>query len=148
MSSPSTTTSNVIVQASVPELAEIRSELEGALRREQELRDALQHQIEAREHELEAARDLALREAEAEQAATRSLPARRELERREQVLTDQLEQIANERRELNLHRTELVGRGGAARGARRPGRLDARRSRVRPTTIARRPPRSSRASSG
>jgi len=99
---------NVIVQASVPELAELRSELEAALRREQDLRDALQHQIEVREHDLEASRDLALREAEAEQAATRVAAREGELERREQVLADQLEQIANERREVNLHRTELV----------------------------------------
>jgi DNA repair exonuclease SbcCD ATPase subunit len=99
---------NVIVQASVPELAEIRAELEAALRREQEVRDALQHQIEAREHELEAARDLALREAETEQSAARVAAREAELERREQLLTDQLDQVANERRELNLHRTELV----------------------------------------
>jgi hypothetical protein len=99
---------NVVVQASVPELAELRSELEAALRREQDLRDALQHQIEVREHDLEASRDLALREAEAEQAATRVSAREGELERREQVLADQLEQIANERREVNLHRTELV----------------------------------------
>src|SRR5262249_47458610 len=72
---------DVIVQAPPPELAEIRAELEAALRREQELRDALQHQIEAREHELEATRDLALREAEAEQAASRLRAREAELER-------------------------------------------------------------------
>ena len=98
----------VIVQATVPGLAEVRAELEDALEREQQLREALQHQIEAHERELAAGRDLALREADAEHAVSRVASREAELQEREQRLAEQLEQVANDRRELNLHRTELV----------------------------------------
>src|SRR5262249_6871676 len=57
--------------AAPPELSEARAQLEDALRREQELRDALQHHVEAYERELDAGRDLALREAETAIAADR-----------------------------------------------------------------------------
>ena len=98
----------VIVQATVPELAEIRAELEAALRREQQLQEALQHQVEAHERELAAGRDFALLQAETEQSAARVSAREAELEQRERRLTEQLEQVASERRGLNLHRTELV----------------------------------------
>src|SRR5262249_15924162 len=98
----------VVVQAPPPELAEVRRELEDALRREQQLRDALQHQIEAHERELEAGRDLALREAEAEQVWVRVISREAELQERERRLEEQLEYVASDRRELNLYRTELV----------------------------------------
>src|SRR5262249_47266322 len=97
-----------IVQAPPPELAEVRGELEDALRREQQLRDALQHHIEAHERELEAGRELALREAEVEQASARVAARDSELQDRERRLEEQHEYVASDRRELNLYRTELV----------------------------------------
>ena len=53
-------------QLAAPEPAlvdELRAELEEALEREQHLREALQHHIEAHERELAAGRDCALQEA-------------------------------------------------------------------------------------
>lgn len=98
----------VVVQATVPELASLRAELEAALTRERELRDALQHQLEAYERGLAADTDLALRQAEVEQATSRVDTRNAELAERERALEEQEERLASERRELNFHRTNIV----------------------------------------
>jgi uncharacterized protein (DUF3084 family) len=98
----------VIVSPAVPELSSVRVELEQALLREQQLREALQHEIEAHERELAAGHDLALRQAEAEQLTAKAGAFESELEERERVLAERLNEVANERRELNLRRTELI----------------------------------------
>jgi hypothetical protein len=94
--------------AAASEVAAVQAELEAAIRREQELRDALQHQVEAYERELAADRDLAVREAEFEQRAARLETARAELEEQQVVLRIQSDQIESERSELVAKRTELV----------------------------------------
>lgn len=91
-----------------PLVFELRGELEAALRREIELRQALQHQVEAHERELAADNDLALREAEFEQRVARLETARAELEERELVLRIQRDQLEAERREVHGVQTELV----------------------------------------
>ncbi len=90
------------------ELTAVQTELEAAIRREQELREALQHQVEAYERELAAERDLAVREAEFEQRAARLETARVELEEQQVVLRIQSDQIESDRLELVTKRTELV----------------------------------------
>jgi hypothetical protein len=91
-----------------PEVSALRIELEAALDREQQLRDALQHQVEAYERELAADRDLALREAEFEQRVARLETAGTEIEERELMLRIQRDQVEHERSELVATRTELV----------------------------------------
>jgi hypothetical protein len=87
--------------ANVPELAMLQAELEDALAREQELREALQHHVEAYERELAADRDVAMREAEAERRAAR-------LEERETELREELERTERERAEVARLREEVV----------------------------------------
>ena len=98
-------------QAPAPAEAEIgalRAELEEALNREQQLRDALQHHVEAHERELAAGRDLALQEAEVQQDTAKLAERETDLDERERVVHDLHERVADERRELNLRRTELL----------------------------------------
>jgi chromosome segregation ATPase len=94
-------------ETTAPEL-DVRAELEDALGRERELRDALEHQVEAHERELAASRDLALQEAEVGQLAARLAGREAELAERQRTLDEREEQVANERRDLNLRRTDLV----------------------------------------
>ena len=91
------------------EIGALRAELEEALNREQQLRDALQHHVEAHERELAAGRDLALQEAEVQQDTARLAERESDLDERERVVHDLHERVADERRELNLRRTELLG---------------------------------------
>jgi hypothetical protein len=86
----------------------LRAELEAAIGREQQLRDALRHQVEAYERELASGRELALREAEAEQLAARLESARSELEERDLILRIQREQVDEERATAAAQRAELV----------------------------------------
>jgi myosin heavy subunit len=91
-----------------PAVSALREDLEAALHRELQLREALQHQVEAYERELDADRDFALREAEFEQRAARLETARTELEERDLVLRIQRDQIEAEHAELAASRTEIV----------------------------------------
>jgi len=97
-----------VEEPEVRDVAVVQSDLEAALHREQELRDALQHQVEAYERELAADRDLAVREAEFEQRAARLETARVELEEQQVVVRIQRDQIEADRSELTAKRTELV----------------------------------------
>jgi len=90
------------------ELATLRVELQEALAREQELRDALEHQVEAHERELAGRHELTLREAEADQLGARLAVREAELADRERTLAEREEIVVGERRDLNLRRTELV----------------------------------------
>lgn len=112
---PAAATEPVVVDLFAPGAEELdgdpqtlRAELEAAIGREQQLRDALRHQIEAYERELAAGRELALREAEAEQLAARLESARSELEERDLILRIQREQIDEERATAAAQRAELV----------------------------------------
>lgn len=86
----------------------VQSELEAALQRERELREALQHQVEAYERELAAARDVAFRETRNDEEAASVQAARAEAEEREVVLRIQLDQLETERGEVAETRTVLI----------------------------------------
>jgi chromosome segregation ATPase len=105
---PEAEVTSLIKRSAMPELGSVQSELEEALAREQQLREALQHEIEGHERELAAGRDLALREAEAEQLAAKAGALESDLEERERVLADRLDEVATERRDINMRRTELI----------------------------------------
>lgn len=90
------------------ELLALRHELEAALTRERSLREALEHQVEAYERELSSARDLAVREAEVEQLASRAEASQAEIAELEVVLKIQREQVEAERVALARMRAELV----------------------------------------
>ncbi|HKI93384.1 MAG TPA: hypothetical protein VJ986_13870, partial [Gaiellaceae bacterium] len=107
-----------------PELRELRTELEAALEREQQLRDALQHQVEAYERELASGRDLALREAEFGQRIGRLEAAQAELEESQVVMRIQVDQVDSERAAVAAMRAELVAE--EARLAELANHVDAR----------------------
>lgn len=97
------------LEASEPdEHAPLQAELEAALDRERQLREALQNQIDAYDRELTAGRDLVLRETEAEQLATRLDAQRTQLEEDELMVRIQRDQLEAERSEFAAQRTELV----------------------------------------
>lgn len=87
---------------------DLQNELEDALGRERQLREALQHQVEAYERELAAARDLALREARTDEVMASVEAARAEAEEREVVLRIQLDQLEADKSEIASKRMELV----------------------------------------
>jgi hypothetical protein len=66
-------------EPTIADADDIRAELERALLREQGLQEALQHHVEAHERELAAGRDLALKETEVEQQASRLAAAEAKL---------------------------------------------------------------------
>jgi hypothetical protein len=92
----------------LPAFDPVQVELEAALEREQQLREALQHQVEAYERELTAGGDLRLRETEAEQLADRLETARAQIEEQELVLRIQRDQLEADRSEIAAQRAELV----------------------------------------
>jgi hypothetical protein len=98
-----------ILEAPVPpERDPLQVELEGALDRERQLREALQHQVDAYDRELTAGTDLVLRETEAEQLATRLDAQRTQLEEDELMVRIQRDQLESERSEVAAQRTELA----------------------------------------
>jgi hypothetical protein len=102
---------NVVPMVVLPEFAEfdpVQLELEAALDRERQLREALQHQVEAYERELTAGGDLRLRETEAEQLAGRLETARAQIEEQELVIRIQRDQLETDRSEIAAQRAELV----------------------------------------
>jgi chromosome segregation ATPase len=90
------------------ELEAMRKQLGEALARERELRESLEHHVEAYERGLEADRDQALRLAVVEQDATKLEHAEANLSEREERLTSLTSDVAKERRELTVRRTELL----------------------------------------
>jgi hypothetical protein len=98
-----------ILEVPEPEVHDpLQVELEAALDRERQLREALQHQVDAYDRELTAGSDLVLRETEAEQLATRLDAARTQLEEDELMVRIQRDQLEAERSEVAAQRTELV----------------------------------------
>ncbi|MDX6470927.1 MAG: hypothetical protein QOF75_2730 [Gaiellaceae bacterium] len=92
----------------LPAVDPVQVELEAALDREQQLREALEHQVEAYERELTAGGDLRLRETEAEQLAARLDAARAQIEEQELMIRIQRDQLETDRSEIAAQRSELV----------------------------------------
>jgi chromosome segregation ATPase len=96
-------------QDGVPlEVLELRTELEAALERERQLKEALEHQVEAYERERANDRDVAVREAEVEQQVARLEQMRADVEEQQLLLKIQRDQIEAERSEVAATRAELV----------------------------------------
>ncbi|MDX6473163.1 MAG: hypothetical protein QOK22_1979 [Gaiellaceae bacterium] len=92
----------------LPAVDPVQVELEAALDRERQLREALEHQVEAYERELTAGGDLRLRETEAEQLAARLDAARAQIEEQELMIRIQRDQLETDRSEIAAQRSELV----------------------------------------
>ena len=92
------------------ELLELRSELEAALDRERQLKEALEHQVEAYERERANDRDVAVREAEVEQQVARLEQLRADLEEEQLLLKIQRDQIEEERAGVASSRAEDASR--------------------------------------
>lgn len=90
------------------EVSSLRAELEAALARERDLKETIEHHVEAHERELANSRDLALREAEVEQALARLETAQAELDEQKLLVTIEREQFETQRAEIAGLRTELV----------------------------------------
>jgi hypothetical protein len=93
--------------AEFAEVAALRAELEDALAREQELRESLQHHVEAYERELDADRDVALREANTEQRAAKLAEREAEIDRLKEQLEGELHALSTQRTQLLAEEARL-----------------------------------------